>query len=476
MNRPVFLKRLATSLHARLILWLLALLGTVWVALWANVWGTAVDTAARDVDQRLRITATLLLSLYTGQTPTSVTGGLPTALPPVGSTLLKMPAGMGWEAPVNFEVISLEHGLLSRTPDFPTAARDASVGFNNRDIGDRRWRIFTLDDPRQGLVSRVAVQQSISSERANTLRDDFAWPLIWLLPVFALLAVFSVWSGLAPLRRIERAIDTQDPLAPRPLGIDRERVPMELRRLVDTLNYLMQRVGEVLTRQRAFTAGAGHELRTPLAGCRSQLQVVQRSREDESRQRALSKALHTLDHMSLLVDQLLTLARVDPAASELDKRPIELEKLVRRLVDERQKAAVSGGVKLALRTPEDVSLPISGNAPLMETLVSNLLDNAIRFSPTGAKVQVYLEPQGDRVCLRVQDQGPGIPSEEFEHLFAPFFSSQRSGKGSNGLGLAIVQAVAKAHGGEAKALQPEHGGAAIIVYLPLTTRWPHEGP
>ncbi|MDW7749051.1 sensor histidine kinase [Halomonas sp.] len=470
MSRPVFMKRLATSLHARLILWLLALLGTVWVALWTNTWGTAVDTATRDVDQRLRITATLLLSLYTGQTPANVSGGLPTALPPVGSTLLKMPAGMGWETPVNFEVVSFEHGLVTRTPDFPTAARDASVGFNNRDIGDRRWRIFTLDDPRQGLVSRVAVQQSIGSDRANTLRDDFAWPLIWLLPVFALLAVFSVWSGLAPLRRIERAIDTQDPLAPRPMGINRDRVPMELRRLVDTLDHLMHRVGEVLTRQRAFTAGAGHELRTPLAGCRSQLQVAQRSREDESRQRALDKALHTLDHMSSLVDQLLTLARVDPAASELDTRPLEFGRLVRRLVAERQDAAASDGVELALKTPEDISLPIEGNVPLMETLVSNLLDNAIRFSPTGATVQVHLEPQGDRACLRIRDQGPGIHSAELDHLFDPFFSSQSHGKGSNGLGLAIVQAVAKAHGGEAKALQPEHGGAAIIVYLPLTRR------
>jgi len=472
MSRPVFLKRLATSLHARLILWLLALLGTVWVALWTNTWGTAVDTAARDVDQRLRITATLLLSLYTGQAPARVSGGLPTALPPVGSTLLKMPSGMGWEAPVNFEVVSLEHGLLTRTPDFPTAARDTLPGFSNRGIGDRRWRVFTLDDPRQQLVTRVAIQQSVGSDRANTLRDDFAWPLIWLLPVFALLAVFSVWRGLAPLRRIEQAIDTQDPLAPRPLGINRERVPMELCRLVDTLDHLLHRVGEVLTRQRAFTAGAGHELRTPLAGCRSQLQVAQRSREDESRQRALGKALHTLDHMSLLVDQLLTLARVDPAASELDTHPLELGQLVHRLVAERHDAAISEGVDLALTMPEDVSLPIEGNAPLMETLISNLLDNAIRFSPTGATVQVYLEYQGDHVCLQVRDQGPGIPPDEFEHLFDPFFCSrsQGKGKGGNGLGLAIVQAVAKAHGGEAKALQPEHGGASIIVFLPLTTR------
>ncbi|WP_208107336.1 MULTISPECIES: ATP-binding protein [Halomonas] len=478
MNRPVFLKRLATSLHARLVLWLLALLGTVWIALWTNTWSTAVDTAARDIDQRLRITASLLVTLYTAQSPRDAFGDLPRVFPPVGSTLLEMPAERGWEGPVNFEIVSLEYGLLARTADFPTAARQASAGFMDQQDGDRRWRIFTLDAPRHQLVTRVAVQQSVGSARAETLRNDFAWPLIWLLPVFAVLALFSVWRGLAPLRRIEQAIASQDPLAPRPLGIDPLRVPLELRRLVETLDQLMQRVAEVVIRQRAFTAGAGHELRTPLAGCRSQLQVAQRSREEQPRQRALHKALHSLDRMSRLVDQLLLLARLDPAAPALETEPLAFGPLVHRLVAERHEAAISDGigVELAVKAPEDTSMMIDANPPLMETLIGNLLDNAIRFSPNGATVQVQLEHQGERVCLRVSDQGPGIPADELDKLFDPFFRSRSQGKGSNGLGLAIVQAVAKAHGGEAQALQPEHGGAEIIVYLPLTRRRPAERP
>lgn len=470
MRGPFYPKRVATSLHARLILWLLALLGTVWIALWTNTWVTAADTAERNIDQRLRITATLLQSLYMGQPQAS----LPTALPLVGNTLLKTPPGVGWEAPVNFEVVSLEYGLLARTPDFPAEARHARPGFTNQDIEDRGWRIFTLDVPQQQLVSRVAVQQSVGTARADTLRNDFALPLVWLLPVFALLAVFSVWRGLAPLRRIERAIESQDPIAPKPLGIAHDRVPMELHRLVDTLDHLMHRIGEVLTRQRAFTAGAGHELRTPLAGCRSQLQVAQRSHNHELRQRALGKALQTLDHMSELVDQLLTLARLDPTAAELDTHPLELGQLVRRLVTERQDAAASGSIELVLEASMDTALPIEGNATLMEALVSNLLDNAMQFSPTGATVQISLGHGGGFAQIRVRDEGPGIPHDELEYLFSPFFCSQ--GKDSYGLGLAIVQAVAKAHGGQAMAQQPEHGGAEIIVYLPLTSRQPAYWP
>jgi len=174
--------------------------------------------------------------------------------------------------------------------------------------------------------------------------------------------------------------------------------------------------------------------------------------------------MHRLSFPSLVVG-----STNDPAAPGLDTRPLEFGQLVHRLVAERNDAAVSDGVELALKTPEDVSLPVEGNSHLLETLVSNLLDNAIRFSPNGVKVQVHLENQGDRVCLRVRDQGPGIPSDEIEHLFDPFFCSRSPGKGSNGLGLAIVQAVAKAHGGEAKALQPTPRGAEIIICLPLTT-------
>ncbi|MDZ7851758.1 MAG: HAMP domain-containing sensor histidine kinase [Halomonas sp.] len=459
-------KRITIGLHARLILWLLALLGTLWVVLWSNTTSTVKDTASQDIDQRLKTTATLLLGLYTRQAPDKASRDQAPAIEPSRGVVLTIPSTLGRETPLSFEIISLDTGILATTPDFPGAARDSSPGFEDRTIEDQQWRIFTLADRRQRLVSRAAILQSNGTTRADNLQRDFASPLIWLLPVFAMLAVFSVWRGLAPLRRLEKAIAVQDPLAPSPLDIDPAQVPSELRPLIITLDRLMQKVKEVLTRQRAFTAAAGHELRTPLAGCRAQLQVARRSQDVDKRQGAIDKAQHSVDHMSALVEQLLLLARLDPAAPPPDMEPLDLGHLVRQIVDN----VVASNPDIRFRMQGiDRPLFVQGNPTLLDTLIANLLTNAIRFSLPQGRVDVSLARQCDQAIIRVIDQGPGIPLKERDKVFDPFYHCERdaSGKSGNGLGLAIVQAVANAHGGWAEVVAPDEGGTEFRIYLPL---------
>ena len=464
--KPRVIRHISIGLHARLILWLLALLGTLWVVLWSNTTSTVKDTASEDIDQRLKTTATLLLDLYTRQEPDRASRDQAPTIRPSREVVLSIPLTMGWETPLSFEIISLDKGILAATPDFPGAARDSSPGFEDKFIEDQEWRIFTLGDRRQRLVSRVAIMQSNGATRADNLYSEFASPLIWLLPVFAILAVFSVWRGLAPLRRLEKVIADQDPLAPSPLDIDPAQVPSELRPLIITLDRLMKKVKEVLTRQRAFTAAAGHELRTPLAGCRAQLQVARRSQEVDKRQGAIDKAQHSIDHMSALVEQLLLLARLDPAAPPPDVEPLDLGHLVRQIVDEVD--ASNADIRLRLQCV-DRALYVQGNPTLLDTLIANLLTNAIRFSPPQGRVDVSLTRQRDQAVIQVIDQGPGIPLEEREIVFDPFQYRERdaSGKSGNGLGLAIVKAVANAHGGWAEVVSPDEDGTEFRIHLPL---------
>lgn len=452
------ISRVSLGLHARLMAWLLALLLLAWGALWFGTRYNIEATAATGLDQRLESIASLLLHVQVSRDQDADgTQGL------VSSIIADL------DDALRFEIVSSKGDVLARSEPFPDAARETTAGFADTLIDDERWRVFTLSDEERGLTSRVALNQHAGFAALDALTDTFQRPLLWLLPVFAVLALIAVWRGLAPLRAIEKAIAEQDPQAPEALVIERERVPTDLRPLVDQLDRLMRRLREVLLRQRAFTTGAGHELRTPLAGCRSQLQVAQRSPEPEQRHRALDKAERSLEQMAGLVEQLLLLARADPAAPPPETEPLDLVERVRRGVASRERHAAVAGVSLRVETREDQSPPIEANASLIDTLITNLLDNAIRFSPPQGEVRIELvQRPGDGVQLRVRDQGPGITEEDRAHVFDPFFSSQRGHGG--GLGLAIVQAVAQAHGGEAEAQVAEGGGTEIRVSLPLASR------
>lgn len=461
------------GLHARLLMWLLILMALLWLTIWTHARHAIEDNASRELDHHLQSTATLLLRIYATDTRNAGSGTQArTARPqPFLAQLMTLPDSATGPQPPSFEVLSFKHGVIASSSNFPAAARLSSPGFDSRAIADQQWRIFTLKDPWHGIAVRVALSHSASAVHAAVLNDDVTRSLLWLLPAFTLLAFVSVWRGLAPLRKIKHAIARQNPLAPRPLNIDHHRVPAELREFIATLDRLMHRVGEVLTRQRAFTAGAGHELRTPLAGCRTQLQVARRSRSTEGRERALNKAQQSIDHMTTLVDQLLTLARLDPAAPRLDTYPMDFVGIIRRVAG---RIGTPSAPHLNLDMPEEPVI-ISANAPLIETLVTNLINNAIRFSPPQGKIHITLMCRDGQALLHIRDEGPGIAPDRYEHVFDPFQQGHGKADEGSGLGLAIVRAVAQAHGGQAMVHPPNDGGAELQVTLPTANRAGDQG-
>lgn len=442
------------GLHARLILWLLMMLVVVWLVIWGNTRSIINDIAARDVDRRLQNTAVLLLRLY-------VDGGLREG----GVDNLIGPAPEAVGGPLHFLIKTTGGRVLARSSGFPIAARQNAPGFSNRTVGLQSWRLYTLPDDDNRVTVIVALAPSSGEAYTDALNRDFAGPLNWLLPLLVVMAFFSVWRGLAPLRGIERAVAGLDPLDPQPLDVDRRGAPSELHQLITTLNRLIARVREVLVRQRAFTAGAGHELRTPLAGCKTQLHVASQSVGAVRRQRALRQATVSMDRMEALLEQLLLFARLDPAAPPLERKHFQLDALIRRVAVSLGDQADRAGVVLVVKD-EVGPATIYGNAVLIEALISNLLTNAIRFSPTGGEVRLTLRQSGHRVQLDVRDQGEGLSETQRQSIFQPFYKGEgQSGRGS-GLGLAIVDAVARAHGGTVVAVPPEDGGTEIRVCLP----------
>lgn len=445
------------GLHARLVLWLLVMLAVLWLLIWGNTRSIIHDVAARDVDRRLQSTASLLLRLYVDD------DGLRAG---AGGAVIGPAMDAADDSP-RYLIETNGGTAVVRSSGFPMAMRSAAPGFTNHTVGRQRWRLYTLSDTGHGVRVRVALTQSTGQAYTDELSRDFARPLHWLLPLLVVLAFFSVWRGLAPLRGIERAVARIDPVDPQPLDVERRRAPWELYKLIGTLNNLIGRVREVLVRQRAFTVGAGHELRTPLAGCRTQLHVARRSDDETRREHALRQASVSMDRMTTLLEQLLLFARLDPAAPPLERRHFDLNALIHRVTASLTGEADRAGVRL-VRDGNDEPAILHGNAVLIETLIANLLSNAIRFSPRGAEVRLALTSCGNQFCLTVRDQGEGLSETQRRRIFEPFYKDD--GHAGSGVGLAIVEAVVRAHGGSVVAMSPACAGTEIRVRLPQTSR------
>jgi two-component system sensor histidine kinase QseC len=224
-----------------------------------------------------------------------------------------------------------------------------------------------------------------------------------------------------------------------------------------------------MDKERRFTSDAAHELRTPIAALRAQLQVAQRTPDPGERQSAIAKALLGTDRMTHLVAQLLALARLEAeSAGHLDAR-VDLGPLLQEAVDERSAQAAAKGIRL--QTDIEAECGISGNAELLRVLLRNLLDNAIRYAGDGGRVKAALALAQDHVLLSVADDGPGVAGADREMLGQRFHRFGPQTAEGVGLGLSIVRRIAELHGAELVFGEGLDGrGLGVELSFPTTAR------
>jgi two-component system sensor histidine kinase QseC len=283
------------------------------------------------------------------------------------------------------------------------------------------------------------------------------------LPLLGAALALAIGRALAPLRALADAVGSRD--AQRLEPVVAPDAPREVRPLVERLNALFRRIGESLEKERAFTADAAHELRTPIAGIRAQAQVAREATEDAERRRALDQVLAGCDRAARLAEQLLTLARLDAGQGQLRLVPCDLAQIAREVLAELAPGAHSRGTALALAA--DAPVPVAGDALLLHVLVRNLVDNAVRYGgPEGAvTVTVERDEEGSRLC--VADRGPGIPSAERQRVLDRFYRSVGTREQGAGLGLSIVSRIAALHGAALELDEgPEGHGLCASVRFP----------
>ncbi|MEN8219831.1 MAG: ATP-binding protein [Pseudomonadota bacterium] len=343
-----------------------------------------------------------------------------------------------------------EHKLafLVRANDGHILVRSATAPQFNRDLASLSdywadgylWRVFTLQADQ--YIVQTGERYDIRDELISEIMYSTLSILLMALPLLALLIWISVGSSFKPLQQVATDIASRTPEQLQPLDID--KIPLEIKVLVKALNSLFTRLTHAFENERRFTADAAHELRTPLAGLKTQAQVAQRATTSQQREQALQQILIGVDRATHLVAQLLTLARMD-ATETMPTSPVDLHELVSQVIIDLTPQALEKSIDLGLEKTATACIT-PGNQEALYLMLRNLIDNAIRYTPAGGQVTVFLDnPQASRLTLLINDTGPGIPPEQREHIFERFYRGENQNILGSGLGLSIAQKVAQLH-------------------------------
>ena len=339
----------------------------------------------------------------------------------------------------------------------PTRAR---IGLADVQVGAEVWRTFGVVT--RDRVIQVAQPLRIRSSLAAQAALRSALPLAGVALPMALMIWWLVSLSLRPLRRLAEGVTRRDADSLQPLA--EQDLPDELRPLAAALNALLQRLGRSLDTQRAFVADAAHELRSPLTALKLQVGLLRRAPDAGAQAEAVASLAAGIERAARLVEQLLVLARSEPGAPTAAMENLELGELVRSALVDTAALALARGSALSL----DSAAPawVLGERAALAALARNLTDNALRYSPPGARVEVRVAEDsqaGHGVLLQVDDSGPGIPAADRERVFDRFYRRQSGDAEGSGLGLAIVRAVAERHHAQVELGDSPLGGLRVTV-------------
>ncbi len=442
--------RAPASLQGRLLLLVLGVVLSVWLATAVLTWFDVRHELDELLDSHLAQAAALLVVQQAGELEED-----PAAI--------DAPILHRYAPKVAFQVFH-EDILVLRSANAPqqpmvAADKDFTSGFETVQIDGVAWRVFAAYGAERDV--QVYVGEQARSRRSilwAVLRSTL-WPMALALPLLALAVWWAVYQGMAPLRRLGRAVAARQPQALHPLRLD--ATTTEMTPMVNALNDLFERIGTLLESERRFTADAAHELRTPIAAIRVQAQVALGEADQQLRRHALENTLEGCDRATRLVEQLLTLSRLE-AVEAPALAAVDFTALTRHVVAELAHRAL--GKNQTLEFDAGPSCSIAGDETLLTVLVRNLVDNAIRYSPPSARILISVRQLAGQLILRVEDSGPGLTESERSRLGERFFRVTGSSESGSGLGWSIVRRIAAVHGLTLQVERsPQLGGLAVQV-------------
>ena len=452
------------SIHRRVLVWVMAALVMGASLLVASTYLSMKNELGEVFDESLKQVA-LTVANHHGEYGISRKPRLVDQLPRV------------YEAYGEFDFVTAawsRGGTLTHTSDtkvtLPFLSRS---GLSRVYIGGNQWHLYTivLEDGIIQAAQRDSARQALARKSSSKL----VLPAVAMLAILAMLLTLALKRGLAPLSLAAAEVTARSVETLHPIALATQ--PAELHLLVGAINDLMTRLGSALALQRHFLADAAHELRTPITALKLQLQLLERANDAGQREAARNELRAGIERAQHLIEQLLQLSRLAPETPALRREPVDLAGLVR--------SAVSAFSARADERHIDLGAVVEG-APVVNAdtqqlaiLLNNLVDNALRHTPPGGRIDVGVSLRDGKPCITVNDSGLGIPESERALVFDRFYRGQPPHSAAqthdradvvqpngSGLGLAIVRAVAERHGAEVSLDESPQGGLHVTVQFP----------
>ncbi len=332
-----------------------------------------------------------------------------------------------------------------------------SAGFHTLTTQAGQLRVFVLKG--------ANAEQTIVAQKTDA-RDEIAMnsafrtliPLLLLLPILTWLITTIVRRELAPIAQLSQSLDKQQ--AERPEPLNEQNLPQEITPFVHAINRLLSRVHLLMTEQRRFIADAAHELRSPLTALSLQAQNIEQAKTLKLMRERVLPLRQGIERARILTEQLLSLAKNKAALPIVS--PIDVSSLARELIAEYLPQAETLSIDLGL---EDAgNIVIEGDIQALNLVLKNALGNALRFTPKFGVVTLRVYSEGEECVMEVEDSGPGIPADEREKVFHPFYRAEGAGGEGSGLGLTIARDAATKLGGSIRLRNHSDGTGLIFCY------------
>ncbi len=455
-----------SSIRKRLLFNLLTLFLFSWLTVAGFTYYQAEDEIEEVFDAQLAQTAGMIAELTLNQI--KIKEGDATGL-------AKAVYGHKYERKVSFQIWEGDR-LLLHSQSAPHDKLSSNLGFSDKLVNGTTWRVFGMQHRLSNYIVYAAEDYEVRDEMVSHIAEGVAIPLLWAVPLLGVLIWLGVGQGLLPLQRVALEVAQKSPQQLQP--VESKDVPDEIVPLTTSLNDLLSRLHRAFEVEKRFTADASHELRTPLAAIRTQTQVALRATDAVERQKALMNVIQGVDQSAHLVDQMLTLARLEPEALSKNFTVVDVLVLSEEIIVELVPLATEQQIELSLmdRTERADQRMVKGYQPGLAILLRNLIDNAVRYTPGGGHVELSIFTVSGSCAVGVTDSGPGIPKDEQGRVFDRFY---RQGSGESygcGLGLSIVQRIARLHHAEIKlADNPNGKGLSVSVVFPDMSGSPIHG-
>jgi two-component system sensor histidine kinase QseC len=439
------------SLRGRLFLILLAATGVIWLCAIAWISIGSRSELEHVLDARLQEAARMVHSLAMATGADDATAS--ERAPPAPALL---PSDAGYERQLSCQIWAFDGRLIARSSGAPNEALTGeSAGFSNRQIKGETWRVYTIEDPAKGVRVVVGDRIGLRDRLVHDLVAGLAAPALLAFPLLGLLIWLCLGQGLRPLSKAAEDIasregDDMRPVAPK-------EAPSEIQPLIGALNGLFAKVEAARAHEREITAFAAHELRTPLAGLKTQAQVALAAGDGDLREKALRQIIVSVDRTSRLVRQLLALARLDAGAAGT---PAEtgLGALIRDLVE----AVPHPPGVVTLIDPDFARSERQVDRDTLSLVLRNLQENAVQNMTDGT---IHWRLRG-KDQLVIEDEGPGIPVEELGLVRQRFYRGRKAAGSGSGLGLAIADAATRRLGATlAIANRTDRTGVRAVIEL-----------